>query len=684
MKEILSVSVVIPSFNRPQLTLRAVKSVLAQTWNDFEIIVIDDGSRSDQIFPIEVIDDDRVRLIRHPINLGVSAARNTGVNESSYPLIAFLDSDDRWLPDKLASQISAYDKQGSKKNVLVYSSYYREQGKTQIVYPLTSWKKNQALSDFVYLDYGSLHTSTWLTSRTLLQQFPFDVHLSQCEDYDLLLRMEAAGVEFVWCRMPAAMHNCDLREDRLSTRLRKDIYLKFLEHNSKRLTPVSYVVLESVVLNATDRASLGTRLRNHIRHFLRSPRLNCLSRVGVVLTYFIRRCAVKIRLVFKARPAQIARNLKKVSESRDMKASIVIVNHNYARFLRRAIESALAQTYCDTEVVVIDDGSTDDSAEVIRSYGDLVVPVLKSNAGQSSCYSRGLAVSSGDLVLYLDADDFLHPNCLSDVVSNWNEGCVKAHFYLDVVDESGARMDAVVPSGRLGSGTNPLKMMRLFGGYCSPPGSGNIYSRDYLAKILPKEDDTEFRRFEASQFGGDSVTILAAPYFGAIAAVPQILGCYRRHTNASGGVTATFQAESSLKTLETEYGKELVRDRAWRLAARRTETPKLVEPSRLKRRFCYLRLSGRGLDPADNRLNLFAKGVLSSVLWDGYSWTQKIAISGWFVGMAILPSKIAEMLIRPALGLSNRTLRLRKFLQGRKGELMGQVDSPSPKTDALV
>jgi len=349
-----------------------------------------------------------------------------------------------------------------------------------------------------------------------------------------------------------------------------------------------------------------------------------------------------------------------------MKASIVIVNYNYARFLKQAIESALAQTYHDTEVIVIDDGSTDDSAEVIRSYGNLIVSVLKNNGGQSSCYTHGLAVSSGDLVLYLDADDYLHSRCLSEVIENWKEGCVKAHFYLDVVDERGARMDAVVPSGRLGRGTDPLKMMRLFGAYCSPPGSGNIYSRDFLSKILPKENDSDFRRFEAIHFGGDAVTILAAPYFGTIEAVPRILGCYRRHANALGGVTATFQVESSLKTLEKEYQKDLVKDRAWRFAARQTDTPKLPDPSRLKRRFCYLRLSGRGLDPGDNRLNLFTKGVLASIWWDGYSWTQKIAISGWFVGVAILPLKIAEMLIRPALGLSNRTLGLRKFLQARK------------------
>jgi glycosyltransferase involved in cell wall biosynthesis len=355
-----------------------------------------------------------------------------------------------------------------------------------------------------------------------------------------------------------------------------------------------------------------------------------------------------------------------------MKASIVINNYNYARFLSQAIESALAQSYRDTEVIVVDDGSTDDSAEVIRSYGNRIIPVFKINGGQSSCYSRGFEVASGDLVLFLDADDYLCEHCISEVIDHWKEGFVKAHFYLDVVDESGARLNALVPSGRLSRGTNPLKMMRLFGAYCSPPGSGNVYSRDFLAKILPKQNNHEFRRFEEIQFGGDSVPILSAPYFGKIAAIPRILGYYRRHTKATAGVTFTFQPETSIQVLKKEHEKDLIRDRAWRLVARQTqipklpepwEIPKLLEPSRLKRRMCYLRLAGQGLNPEDNRLNLFAKGVLSGIWWDGYSWMQKIAIIGWFIGMAIVPAKLAGMLIRPALGISNRTLPLKKFLQ---------------------
>ena len=349
-----------------------------------------------------------------------------------------------------------------------------------------------------------------------------------------------------------------------------------------------------------------------------------------------------------------------------MKASIVINNYNYAHFLNQAIESALGQTHRNTEVIVIDDGSTDHSAEIIRSYGSRVIAVFKSNGGQSSCYDRGYEVASGDLVLFLDADDYLHPHCISEVINHWKEGCVKAHFYLEVVDEDGGRIDAVVPSGRLSHGNNPLKMMHLFGAYCSPPGSGNVYSRDFLSQILPRQRSEEFRRFEAIHFGGDSVPILAAPSFGRIEAIPQILGVYRRHANAAGGVTSVFQAEVGIRILEREYQKDLIRDRAWRSVVRETQTPKFSEPSRLKRHMCYLRLAGRRLDAADSRLALAAKGVISSIWWDGYSWMQKLAAAGWFVGMAILPSKITKILIPAALGISNRAPRFKRFLQARR------------------
>src|SRR3954451_20463787 len=94
--------------------------------------------------------------------------------------------------------------------------------------------------------------------------------------------------------------------------------------------------------------------------------------------------------------------------------SIVIDNYNYARFLPEAIESALAQTYPDTEVIVVDDGSTDDSREIIASYGSRVRPVLKTNGGQASAFNAGFAASRGDVVLFLDSDDTLFPEAVEN------------------------------------------------------------------------------------------------------------------------------------------------------------------------------------------------------------------------------------------------------------------------------
>lgn len=96
--------------------------------------------------------------------------------------------------------------------------------------------------------------------------------------------------------------------------------------------------------------------------------------------------------------------------------SILINNHNYAEFLGEAIDSALAQTYGTFEVVVVDDGSTDSSREVISRYGSRILCVIKANGGQASAYNAGFAASKGDIICLLDSDDLLLPTKLSHIV----------------------------------------------------------------------------------------------------------------------------------------------------------------------------------------------------------------------------------------------------------------------------
>ena len=103
------VSVIIPTFNRAQKVERAVTSVLNQGFKDLEIIIVDDSS-TDSTRETLAKYRSSIKYIKQPVNRGVSAARNTGINSSIAPWIAFLDSDDYWLSQKLYAQMEFIDR----------------------------------------------------------------------------------------------------------------------------------------------------------------------------------------------------------------------------------------------------------------------------------------------------------------------------------------------------------------------------------------------------------------------------------------------------------------------------------------------------------------------------------------------------------------------------------------------
>lgn len=99
--------------------------------------------------------------------------------------------------------------------------------------------------------------------------------------------------------------------------------------------------------------------------------------------------------------------------------SIIINNYNYARFLSNAIDSALGQTYSNIEVIVVDDGSTDNSHEIIQSYGRKIIALIKENSGQASALNAGFAVSKGQIICILDSDDLYLPQKIVEVVDSF-------------------------------------------------------------------------------------------------------------------------------------------------------------------------------------------------------------------------------------------------------------------------
>lgn len=101
--------------------------------------------------------------------------------------------------------------------------------------------------------------------------------------------------------------------------------------------------------------------------------------------------------------------------------SIIIGNYNYETFLGKAINSALNQTYENIEIIVVDDGSTDNSQDVIANYDDKVISIFKENGGQPSTYNAGFASSKGDIICFLDSDDIFLPEKVARIVSIFEE-----------------------------------------------------------------------------------------------------------------------------------------------------------------------------------------------------------------------------------------------------------------------
>ena len=123
----------------------------------------------------------------------------------------------------------------------------------------------------------------------------------------------------------------------------------------------------------------------------------------------------------------------------ELSVDIVVNNYNYGQFVGHAVESALAQAYPNVNVIVVDDGSTDDSREILQAYEGKIEVVLKENGGQASAFNAGFARSAGDVVIFLDADDVLRPEAAALVASTFaaDPRVVKVQYRMEVIDEGG-------------------------------------------------------------------------------------------------------------------------------------------------------------------------------------------------------------------------------------------------------
>jgi glycosyltransferase involved in cell wall biosynthesis len=183
-----TVSVIIPTHNRANLLERAIRSVLVQTFEDFELLIVDDASTDNTHEIVESIGDTRIRYIRLKKNSGAPIARNTGIKKSRGKFIAFLDDDDEWLPIRLEAQLKKFEKLDDSFGVVYGGFYYVSQESGKILgknIPKFRGDVHQYL-----LKENFIGSPTLLIKRKCFKKAGlFDPKLTSSQDWDMWLRI---------------------------------------------------------------------------------------------------------------------------------------------------------------------------------------------------------------------------------------------------------------------------------------------------------------------------------------------------------------------------------------------------------------------------------------------------------------------------------------------------------------
>jgi len=202
------VSVIIPTFSRAEVLPIAIRSVLNQTFQDLEILIVDDGSSDTTQAVVKSFDDDRIHYIRHPKPRGGAAARNTGIAHSRGEYVAFLDDDDEWNPEKLTRQVEKIVASPPDVGGVYTGCFVLDRNNDQIlgqVVPVEDGDVQEALLAGNCIGGAS---SILIRHECLERVGLFDERLASFHEYDLWLRV-ARHYQFGCIRAPLVKHYLD-------------------------------------------------------------------------------------------------------------------------------------------------------------------------------------------------------------------------------------------------------------------------------------------------------------------------------------------------------------------------------------------------------------------------------------------------------------------------------------------
>ncbi|WP_052050949.1 glycosyltransferase family 2 protein [Leptolyngbya sp. KIOST-1] len=248
------ISVVIPTFNRAYFLNKAIQSVLAQSYKNYEIIVVDDNSSDQTEEVVGQVKYPNFFYKKHSKNMGGGAARNSGIDMAKGDFIAFLDSDDIWLPKKLEIQIGKILKSKKPLETLSYTQRSMQNTFSGHIMPVFSKDPEVSVADYLFAkrpdvslkaflvsERGDMQSSTLMLSSQLAKKVRFCDDLKKHQDWDFCLRLDLAGADFLFVDEPLTLWGNSLEANKVSKISDYKISLQWINTYKGKISPQAFL-----------------------------------------------------------------------------------------------------------------------------------------------------------------------------------------------------------------------------------------------------------------------------------------------------------------------------------------------------------------------------------------------------------------------------------------------------------
>lgn len=319
--------------------------------------------------------------------------------------------------------------------------------------------------------------------------------------------------------------------------------------------------------------------------------------------------------------------------------SIVITNYNFGRYIGEAIQSALEMRWRNKEIIVCDDGSTDNSRDIIERFDGGIKRLYKRNGGQPSAANAAFPLTTGEIIFFLDSDDILLPQAAETVVNAWDAKTTKVQFPSIIINQDGMDTGRVWPNFRHAYEPALIRAELLrTARYPTASTSGNAFSRNFLEELFPVPEDLE---------GFDSFLCMTAPFYGDVKTITEPLGKFRIH-----GANSWSQLSWQPNKLFFYLDQEIRRDAFVRKSAE--ELGLMLNPTSLRADYAHLmhRLACKRIFPATYP---FPTESISTLIKDGIRAVSsdplvnrrtKLLVTIWLIVVGFAPRRIALSAIK--------------------------------------